>query len=100
MSIALFLMGNNIRFWLFVLFSTGNSSGLYNDENFTSGQGGEYNDGQRSPVAEDTTIYFNYQTYMDRTPSARWSKQDTELFYEVCLPGTCTYLYKDGENQF
>ncbi|KAI3458869.1 hypothetical protein Pfo_015532 [Paulownia fortunei] len=62
--------------------SNGNSSGLYNEDE-TSKQGGEYNDGQGSPRVEDSTIYFNYQTYMDRTPSTRWSKQDTELFYEA-----------------
>lgn len=54
--------------------SNGNSSGLYNEEE-TANQ-----DGDR---VEDTTIYFNYQTYMDRTPTTRWSKQETELFYEV-----------------
>ncbi|KAK8279439.1 hypothetical protein V6Z12_D09G111300, partial [Gossypium hirsutum] len=26
-------------------------------------------------------IYFNYQTLMTKEPRARWSKQDTELFY-------------------
>lgn len=29
-------------------------------------------------------IYFNYQTLMTKEPRARWSKQDTELFYGVC----------------
>ncbi|KAK4433161.1 Transcription factor TFIIIB component B'' [Sesamum alatum] len=64
--------------------SNGNSSGRYNqEETFTSEQNGEYNDGQGSPRIEDSTIYFNYHTHMDRTPSIRWSKQDTELFYEA-----------------
>ncbi|KAK6145574.1 hypothetical protein DH2020_022394 [Rehmannia glutinosa] len=62
----------------------GDSSGLYNkDETFISKQGLEYNDEQGSALAEDTTVFFNYQTYMDKTPSTRWSKQDTELFYEL-----------------
>ncbi|KAL6514882.1 hypothetical protein OROGR_020461 [Orobanche gracilis] len=65
--------------------SNGNHSGLYNeDETFISKQGVGYNDGEHgSPVEEDTTVFFNYQTYMDKTPSTRWSKQDTELFYEA-----------------
>ncbi|KAK6145602.1 hypothetical protein DH2020_022422 [Rehmannia glutinosa] len=64
--------------------SNGDSSGLFNkDETFISKQGLEYNDEQGSAMAEDTTVFFNYQTYMDKTPSTRWSKQDTELFYEA-----------------
>ncbi|XP_073048806.1 uncharacterized protein [Primulina eburnea] len=41
-----------------------------------------YNDGHLSPRVEESGTYFNYQTYMDRTPITRWSKQDTELFYQ------------------
>ncbi|KAL0317244.1 UNVERIFIED_CONTAM: Transcription factor TFIIIB component B'' [Sesamum angustifolium] len=64
--------------------SNGNSSSRYNqEETFTSEQNGEYNDGQGSPRIEESTIYFNYHTHMDRTPSIRWSKQETELFYEA-----------------
>ncbi|XP_011093303.1 transcription factor TFIIIB component B''-like isoform X1 [Sesamum indicum] len=64
--------------------SNGNSSSRYNqEETFTSEQNGEYNDGQGSPRIEESPIYFNYHTHMDRTPSIRWSKQDTELFYEA-----------------
>ncbi|KAL8050552.1 hypothetical protein ABFX02_06G088200 [Erythranthe guttata] len=50
------------------------SNGLYDEED-TSNQDGD--------AAEDTTLYFNYQTYMDKTPKSRWSKQETELFYEA-----------------
>ncbi|PIN08722.1 hypothetical protein CDL12_18698 [Handroanthus impetiginosus] len=66
--------------------SNGESSGRYNEnDTFTSNLGdGEYNDGQGSPTRfEETTVFFNYQTYMDKTPIARWTKQDTELFYEA-----------------
>ncbi|KZV14254.1 transcription factor TFIIIB component B'' [Dorcoceras hygrometricum] len=49
-----------------------NSSEFLNDDN----------DGNFSPTVEESSLYFNYQTYMDKTPIARWSKQDTELFYE------------------
>ncbi|EYU19790.1 hypothetical protein MIMGU_mgv1a022190mg [Erythranthe guttata] len=50
------------------------NNGLYDEED-TSNQDGD--------TAEDTTLYFNYQTYMDKTPKSRWSKQETELFYEA-----------------
>ncbi|KAH6782639.1 hypothetical protein C2S51_007932 [Perilla frutescens var. frutescens] len=40
---------------------------------------GEDNGGE----TEDTTEYFNYQSRMEKTPRVRWSKEDTELFYEA-----------------
>ncbi|KAL3626450.1 hypothetical protein CASFOL_029999 [Castilleja foliolosa] len=66
--------------------SNGDSSILNTeeDETFISKQGGEYNDGEEgSPIAEDTTENFNYQTYMDKTHRTRWSKEDTEMFYNA-----------------
>jgi transcription factor TFIIIB component B'' len=30
-----------------------------------------------------TTPLYNNQSFKDKTPRAKWSKQDTELFYEV-----------------
>lgn len=66
------------------LCSAGASFSNYDeDETYASDEEGEANDHKKSTTAEDTTAYFNYQTYMDKTPSTRWSKQDTELFYEV-----------------
>ncbi|XP_049381564.1 transcription factor TFIIIB component B'' isoform X3 [Solanum stenotomum] len=53
------------------------------DETYASDEDGEADDHSKSTMAEDTSAYFNYQTYMDKTPSTRWSKQDTELFYEA-----------------
>ncbi|KAL3377657.1 hypothetical protein AABB24_003853 [Solanum stoloniferum] len=53
------------------------------DETYASDEDGEADDHSKSTMAEDTSVYFNYQTYMDKTPSTRWSKQDTELFYEA-----------------
>ncbi|KAL3520331.1 hypothetical protein ACH5RR_018480 [Cinchona calisaya] len=53
------------------------------DKAIASEQGGEANDEQESTQVEENSGYFNYQTYMDKTPIARWSKQDTELFYEA-----------------
>ncbi|KAK4711528.1 hypothetical protein R3W88_006041 [Solanum pinnatisectum] len=53
------------------------------DETYASDEDGEADDHNKSTMAEDTSAYFNYQTYMDKTPSTRWSKQDTELFYEA-----------------
>lgn len=36
---------------------------------------------ENNVVKPDSPV--NYQTYMKKTPRTRWSKQDTELFYEV-----------------
>ncbi|CAN4078482.1 unnamed protein product [Withania somnifera] len=58
-------------------------SNFYEDETFASDEDGEANDHERGPRAEDTAAYFNYQTYMVKTPCTRWSKQDTETFYEA-----------------
>lgn len=44
---------------------------------------GENNDGEGSPIADDTAEYFNYQSRMEKTPRVRWSKEDTELFYQA-----------------
>ncbi|KAL2513564.1 uncharacterized protein Fot_27535 [Forsythia ovata] len=53
------------------------------DETFASEQDGEHDHGQASPGIEESNLYFNYQTYIDKTPRTRWSKQDTELFYQA-----------------
>ncbi|XP_071921012.1 uncharacterized protein [Coffea arabica] len=63
--------------------AAGTSEQYGEDEAFASEQGREANDEQESPQVEENSGYFNYQTYMDKTPIARWSKQDTELFYEA-----------------
>ncbi|EPS70590.1 hypothetical protein M569_04171, partial [Genlisea aurea] len=42
----------------------------------------EVGEGDAAAV-EDATLYFNYQTYMDKPRPIRWSKQDTETFYEA-----------------
>lgn len=64
--------------------SAGASVSNYDDdETYASDEDGEPHDHNKSTTAEDTSAYFNYQTYMDKTPSTRWSKQDTELFYEA-----------------
>lgn len=42
----------------------------------------EYRENQESSrVKPDSPV--NYQTYLHKTARSRWSKQDTELFYEV-----------------
>ncbi|XP_047263075.1 transcription factor TFIIIB component B'' isoform X3 [Capsicum annuum] len=64
--------------------SVGASLSNYDDdETYAVDEDGEANDHNKSPRGEDTSAYFNYQTYMDKTPRTRWSKQDTELFYEA-----------------
>ncbi|XP_030521991.1 uncharacterized protein LOC115735072 isoform X3 [Rhodamnia argentea] len=37
---------------------------------------------EASTTAEPAPLLFNYQSFMEKTPRTRWSKQDTELFYE------------------
>ncbi|XP_041992659.1 uncharacterized protein LOC121743419 isoform X1 [Salvia splendens] len=44
---------------------------------------GMYNNDEEDGAHEDTTEYFNYQSRMEKTPRVRWTKQDTELFYEA-----------------
>nr|GME10099.1 transcription factor TFIIIB component B'' isoform X1 [Ipomoea batatas] len=65
-----------------------NSSELNNEEerfNFDEdeNENGEAFEEQTTNQVEDSTVYFNYQTYMEKTPRVRWSKEDTELFYEA-----------------
>lgn len=73
-----------------LLCSTGNSD--YNNDpagQYSNDPAGQYDDdGEEGPIAEDTTEYFNYQSRMEKTPRGRWSKQDDELFYEVCFSAT------------
>ncbi|XWS16753.1 hypothetical protein CRYUN_Cryun33cG0005800 [Craigia yunnanensis] len=40
-----------------------------------------FTDDQVSGRAQSSSFCLNYQSYMDKEPRARWSKQDTELFY-------------------
>ncbi|XP_047974134.1 transcription factor TFIIIB component B'' [Salvia hispanica] len=44
---------------------------------------GLYNNDEEDGAQVDTTEYFNYQSRMEKTPRVRWTKQDTELFYEA-----------------
>ena len=55
-----------------------------NEETFVSEQGQGSDDDQAIRI-QPRSSYINYQSFMDKTPSTRWSKQDTELFYEVNL---------------
>ncbi|XP_019177590.1 PREDICTED: transcription factor TFIIIB component B''-like [Ipomoea nil] len=63
-----------------------NSSELNNEEErftFDEDENGEAFEEQTTNEVEDSTIYFNYQTYMEKTPRVRWSKEDTEVLYEA-----------------
>ncbi|KAL9273914.1 Transcription factor TFIIIB component B''-like protein, partial [Drosera capensis] len=40
-------------------------------------------DNNPSSSNADNHEYYNYHSYMQRTPSTRWSMQDTELFYQA-----------------
>lgn len=61
---------------------------IYNDgeESFASEQGRGTDDDETPDVVDMTSAYFNYQSFMDKTPRTRWSKGDTERFYEVIKP--------------
>ncbi|KAJ7967290.1 Transcription factor TFIIIB component B [Quillaja saponaria] len=54
------------------------------DETFASedgrGSDHEYQADETVPLASSL---FNYQSFMDKSPVVKWSKQDTELFYEA-----------------
>lgn len=63
-----------------------NEESSYNgEETFASeqGRGSDDDDDQLNNEAQPSETHINYQSFMDKTPSTRWSKQDTELFYEV-----------------
>ncbi|XP_050946239.1 uncharacterized protein LOC103502758 isoform X2 [Cucumis melo] len=58
---------------------------IYNDgeENLASEQGKGTDDDEMPDVVDMTSAYFNYQSFMDKTPRTKWSKSDTERFYEA-----------------
>ncbi|XP_059453368.1 uncharacterized protein LOC132183915 isoform X2 [Corylus avellana] len=64
-----------------------NEESSYNgEETFDSEQGRGSDDDdvdQLNNEAQPSETHINYQSFMDKTPSTRWSKQDTELFYEA-----------------
>lgn len=56
----------------------------FDDEDEFGEFGIESSENQENNVVKpDSPV--NYQTYMNKTSRTRWSKQDTELFYEVNL---------------
>lgn len=74
-----------------LLCSTRNSDYNYDQDS------GTYNNDEEDRAHKDTTEYFNYQSRMEKTPRVRWTKQDTELFYEVhflFLAHKCTRMTK------
>lgn len=46
------------------------------------GRGSDYDQAKESIHSSAPTLY-NYQSFMDKKPRGKWSKQDTQLFYEV-----------------
>ncbi|CAH9103622.1 unnamed protein product [Cuscuta europaea] len=67
--------------------SVGNSTFEMNDEEeaftFNGDNDAEAFGEQERAAAVDSTLYYNYHTYMEKATRARWSKADTELFYEA-----------------
>ncbi|CAK7329662.1 unnamed protein product [Dovyalis caffra] len=52
------------------------------EDGFASEQDRTNDDDQTYVRAQPSSSLFNHQSFMDRAPNSRWSKQDTELFYE------------------
>jgi len=63
--------------------SAGTSYAGYDDDEIFASEHGGFSDDQTTPIVQESSTYTNYQTYMNKTPRSRWSKQDTELFYEA-----------------
>ncbi|KAJ1423312.1 SANT/Myb domain [Sesbania bispinosa] len=53
------------------------------EEIFGSEDGRDPGDGEASEEIPLAPSLFNYQSFMDKAPRGKWSKQDTELFYEA-----------------
>lgn len=66
--------------------STNSLHGEEEDDTVTSEQDGGVADDQSNSL-------FNCHSFMDKTPTARWSKQDTELFYEVPMDLILHFIY-------
>ncbi|KAF9673368.1 hypothetical protein SADUNF_Sadunf10G0016700 [Salix dunnii] len=54
----------------------------YEEDGFALEQDKTHDDDQTYVRAQPSSSLFNHQSFMDRAPNSRWSKQDTELFYE------------------
>ena len=61
---------------------------IYNDgeESLADEQGRGTDDDETPDVVDMTSAYFNYHSFMDKTSRTKWSKHDTERFYEVITP--------------
>lgn len=56
----------------------------YDDEDLlASNEGLDLDDDQLNHRAETSSSKLNYHSFMNRTPSERWSKSETEMFYEA-----------------
>ncbi|KAJ6980734.1 transcription factor TFIIIB component B'' [Populus alba x Populus x berolinensis] len=56
---------------------------IMKEDGFASEEDITHGDDQTYVRAQPSSSLFNYQSFMDRAPNSRWSKQDTELFYEL-----------------
>ncbi|KAG5061579.1 hypothetical protein JHK87_002608 [Glycine soja] len=58
--------------------------GAYNDGEFLGSEDGRdpYDDQANEGIAS-TSVLLNYQSFREKTPRGKWSKQETELFYEA-----------------
>ncbi|KAI4295295.1 hypothetical protein L6164_035356 [Bauhinia variegata] len=53
------------------------------EEDFGSEDGRASDDDQAIERVSSASTLINYRSFMDKTPSGKWSKQDTELFYQA-----------------
>ncbi|KAG5238861.1 transcription factor TFIIIB component [Salix suchowensis] len=54
----------------------------YEEDEFAPEQDKTHDDDQTYVRAQPSSSLYNHQSFADRAPNSRWSKQDTELFYE------------------
>lgn len=74
----------DIFFFLCRSYNSFNEESSYSrEETFASEQSRGSDDDQPNYEVQPNESLINYQSFMDKAPSTRWSKQDTELFYEV-----------------
>lgn len=79
-----------------IIFRDGGSlheDAAHNAEILGSEDGRGSDDDQASESVPLASSLFNYQSFMDKRPSGKWTKQDTELFYEVFVEGIYIKLF-------
>ncbi|CAM8913811.1 unnamed protein product [Rhodiola kirilowii] len=66
--------------WVEPYFDERNDYDSYQNGDYDSYQNGHYDD--ENVAVQESSSYFNYHSFMTKTPRVAWSKLDTELFYQ------------------